>query len=1173
MKPFFRWLIKHRLFVFSGLMFICALVAFRSSNEKSVDFNKLQRKIIELDRNLHNKAKQLLIQKPDFYRPAKTPFFVHFYIDDSLVYWNTNKIPVSKYTSLQFPSDGINRLQNGWYLSAICENESKKVVVSYELRNEYVHENRFLENRSNKSLSQTSFTISLNPNDGFQIKSSKGKYLFSGISPPKTQKENPWILVFLVSGVVFLFFGFYERFKHNNTQTIGFLFFIVVLRLLLFYIDYQTVFQNQSFISAELFGFNQLFPTYFDFCLNLIFGSACFLLIGKLVKNLKIGPYLLIIWFFIGCLLIIEAVKMILSYSSIPLNLLNLFDLNVLSYLSLFVIGIGFFVIYRVFEWVFYNGDKSIFYIYLIVSVAFAFVVFEKSTFISSTFPIIVFFVYHFSIRSINSIISKSILLLIIFSIVLVAEINKHQNLKEQENRILYANQIAAEQDINLELAYLNVKEKLKKDPLIQSVANGQTIGLTLSDFGDILEKKHFQGEWDVYEYNLNLCDSFGRSLFTGDIQFFQTLQNMINKNGTPSAVDPNLFFIRNSTGGYTYILRENILVDNKRFVLLVALKSKRIPEEIGFPRLLISQNARVLNSLEHYSIAKYTDNKLIRSFGLFHFPTSIRAFQTNHKSSSFTDFAGYNHYLLRNQNETVILSIKNYGWVDYVSAFAVTFCFLGLILFIYQILVNRLLLEQNNFSLSLKIQYATVLLIVFVLILFAVGSAYYVQKQFQQSLDDVVEEKLASVEEELNGKISSFKTISIENQGNSFESLLVKLARVFKTDLNIYDKNGFLVASSRNKVFNLGLLSEQINPDAFEKIKRDNRSFFTQKESIGKLNYTSSYQPIYNGEKRLLGYVNLQHFGQQQAFEEQINTFIIAVVNVFILLLLLSIGIALLVSNWVTNPLKILQKRVSDLQITSDIKIAYSGKDEIGTIVSAYNVKLDELQSAAKKLAKSEREAAWRDLAQQVAHEIKNPLTPMKLSIQHSLRIYDPTDEQSTEKVKRVLNSIIEQIDSMTRIANEFSSFAKIPEPIKKDVNLIELIENTFAIFESEEKIKFNLVSSENKLIVNIDREQWVQVFNNLIQNAIHALEAREKGEISVFVIKENDSILIEVSDNGCGISEKEQEKLFVPYFTTKSSGSGIGLSMVKQIIENHDGEISFVSELEKGTTFRIKL
>jgi nitrogen fixation/metabolism regulation signal transduction histidine kinase len=398
-------------------------------------------------------------------------------------------------------------------------------------------------------------------------------------------------------------------------------------------------------------------------------------------------------------------------------------------------------------------------------------------------------------------------------------------------------------------------------------------------------------------------------------------------------------------------------------------------------------------------------------------------------------------------------------------------------------------------------------------------------------------------------------------------------LARVFETDLNIYDKHGYLVASSRSKVFNQGLLSEQINPEAFEKIKRERRSFFTQKENIGKLNYVSSYQPIYNGEEKLLGYLNLQHFGQQQAFEEQLKSFIIAVVNVFIILLLLSIGIALLVSNWVTSPLKLLQKRVSGLEITSDVKIEYSGKDEIGMIVSAYNLKLDELQSAAKKLAKSERESAWREMAQQVAHEIKNPLTPMKLSIQQLLRVYDPTDMQTTEKVKRVLNSIIEQIDGMTRIANEFSNFAKMPEPIKKEIDLIALIENTVSFFEAEETIKFHIQSNEKRLIVKVDKEQWVQVFNNLIQNAIHAIEGRQNGEITISVRKEKGCVFINVTDNGCGISEAEQEKLFVPYFTTKSSGSGIGLSMVKQIVENHDGEISFVSELNKGTTFEIKL
>jgi signal transduction histidine kinase len=257
---------------------------------------------------------------------------------------------------------------------------------------------------------------------------------------------------------------------------------------------------------------------------------------------------------------------------------------------------------------------------------------------------------------------------------------------------------------------------------------------------------------------------------------------------------------------------------------------------------------------------------------------------------------------------------------------------------------------------------------------------------------------------------------------------------------------------SSRSKIFNLGLLSEQINPEAFEKIKRDKRSFYSHKENIGNLSYVSSYQPIYNGEQLLLGYVNLQHFGQQQDFEEQLIDFIVAVINVFILLLILSTSIALIVSNWLTAPLKILKERVSKLQLGNNVKIEYPGKDEIGTIVNAYNLKLDELQEAAKHLAKNERDSAWREMAKQVAHEIKNPLTPMKLSIQHLMRVYDAEDPNSKEKLLRVLNSINEQIDGLTRIANEFSNFAKMPEPDKKPNDLIEIIKNTVALFESEE-------------------------------------------------------------------------------------------------------------------------
>jgi signal transduction histidine kinase len=1175
MSPFFKRLIKYRVFVFSGLMILSALVAFRYSTQDSIDYQGLQHKIAKLDIDLKQTARELISKNPSFYKPPKTSFFVHFYHGDSLVYWNTNKIPVSKFANIQFPSEGINRLQNGWYYSAVYEKSRKKVVVSYLLRNEFDYENAFLENRSNESLSRTSFTISLNPNEGVQIKDFYGNYLFSAIAPVEQQNDSAWILTFICLGIAAGVMGIFQKSIQNKLVLSGILGFLIFTRILFLYVDIQQFFENQSFVSADLFGYNRLFPTFFDLCLNVLLGSACYILFGKLLNKLTFGKYLLPIWFILGWWLVLEMIKLLVFYSAIPLNFLDLFDLNVYSYLSLFLIGFGLFWVYRVFVITVQTKEKlaEFYYMCAAFTSGVLFIYLEKSTLFTAFFPLILLLIFQLNKRELINRITTAFILLILFSVIVVAELNKYHILKEKENRTLYAHQVAVEQDINLELAYLDIKEKLKIDPIIQSLAKGQAEGISLSDFGDILEKKYFKGSWDVYDQSFNLCDSSGKSIFTGDFQFSQACLNLISKYGKPSAVDTTLFFLRNSNSSFTYIIHEKIKVGDAHFLFFLTLKSKRIPEEIGFPRLLISKNANVLNSLEHYSIGKYSGNKLVRSFGSFHFPTALTAFPRKGEKEQFVNYNGQNHFIIVKENEAIVLSLKNYEFVDYISAFALAFCFFGLILICSELLTKRIKIESFHLSLSLKIQYAVLLLVVFVLVLFAVGSGYYVQKQFQQSSDEVIEEKLASVEEELREKVSNLRNLTVDSHGSFLEAVLVKLARVFKTDLNIYDDSGHLVASSRSKVFNQGLLSEQINPEAFEKIKMKKASFFTQKENIGQLNYVSSYQPIYNSAESLLGYVNLQHFGQQQASDEQLKAFIVAVINVFIILLLLSIGIALIVSNWVTSPLKLLQKRVFGLEITSDVKIEYSGKDEIGTIVSAYNLKLDALQSAAKKLAKTERESAWREMAQQVAHEIKNPLTPMKLNIQQLLRVYDPTDQQSTEKVKRVLNSIIEQIDGMTRIANEFSRFAKMPEPIKKEVDLIGLIQTTVSFFEAEEKIKFNLVSVEKQLIISIDKEQWVQVFNNLIQNAIHALDGRGNGEITISVYKVDGCIYIDVTDNGCGISKQEQEKLFVPYFTTKSSGSGIGLSMVKQIVENHDGEISFESTLHKGTTFRIKL
>ena len=255
--------------------------------------------------------------------------------------------------------------------------------------------------------------------------------------------------------------------------------------------------------------------------------------------------------------------------------------------------------------------------------------------------------------------------------------------------------------------------------------------------------------------------------------------------------------------------------------------------------------------------------------------------------------------------------------------------------------------------------------------------------------------------------------------------------------------------------------------------------------------------------------------------------------------------------------------------------KIAYDGNDEIGTIVKAYNLKLEELEEAALQLAKSERESAWREMAKQVAHEIKNPLTPMKLGIQHLLRSYDPSNEGSKERLERVLNSVIEQIDGLTRIANEFSNFAKMPDPQKVEIDLLGIISNSATLFEMEENCTIEIHSEESLLLLKIDKDQWIQVFNNLIKNAIQSLNERKDGKVSISVKKrqETNQIVIQVSDNGTGIPNEQKDKIFIPHFTTKSTGSGIGLSVVKQIVENHGGKISFESIENEGTTFTIVL
>ena len=408
-----------------------------------------------------------------------------------------------------------------------------------------------------------------------------------------------------------------------------------------------------------------------------------------------------------------------------------------------------------------------------------------------------------------------------------------------------------------------------------------------------------------------------------------------------------------------------------------------------------------------------------------------------------------------------------------------------------------------------------------------------------------------------------------------NLDELLQKFSNVFYSDINLFDADGQLLATSRNEVYNTGLVSRRMNAGAYRELKVNKRSEFIHSEQIGNLMYLSVYVPFMNANNQMLAYLNLPYFTRQDELTREIANLVVAIINIVMLLSLLSFTIAVFVSNTVTSPLRMLQQKIARISLSEkNEKIEYSGRDEIASLVKEYNQMVDQLQESAELLAKSEREFAWREMAKQIAHEIKNPLTPMKLSVQHLQKAYIEKGGNMDEKVDKISKMLIEQIDDLSAIATEFSSFAKMPLAKNEKLHLARKLKNAIDLFTDYERciISMKIKTSED-IYVYADREQLSRVFMNLIKNAIQSVPENRTAKVEVVLEQKENWALISIKDNGKGIAEDIRERMFQPNFTTKSSGMGLGLSIVQNILNTAGGRIYFETEVNEGTVFYIEL
>jgi nitrogen fixation/metabolism regulation signal transduction histidine kinase len=408
----------------------------------------------------------------------------------------------------------------------------------------------------------------------------------------------------------------------------------------------------------------------------------------------------------------------------------------------------------------------------------------------------------------------------------------------------------------------------------------------------------------------------------------------------------------------------------------------------------------------------------------------------------------------------------------------------------------------------------------------------------------------------------------------NPLDEMLIKLSNIFNTDINLYNLHGYLIGTSRPEIFYREITSKRINNMASINLENLKKSEYLQKEKIGNLEYISAYIPFYNSDNKLLAYLNLPYFRMQSALTREISNMIVAVINFTLLLIVITMGLAVFISGRLTSPLAVLSSRLASVELGKKSEhLSYKGNDEVGELVRQYNRMVDELDESAQKLANSEREYAWREMAKQIAHEIKNPLTPMKLNVQQLYKSWTDGVPGFEKKLERFTKNQIEYINNLSSIASAFSSFAKIPEANPVAVDLLEQIKTTFELFKNSENISFRIACPQDeKVLIYADKEQINSIFSNLIKNGIQSILPGNEGIIKVSIGKASDKIVVSVSDNGTGIPESLRKKMFTPNFTTKSSGAGLGLSIAKRYVENAGGKIWFESETDKGSVFFIE-
>ncbi len=1122
---------------------------------------------------------------------------IFLFRDNTLEFWSENM----EVGQVQELSNKLVKIQNTWCLTYWIAREDIKGLLLVKLRYSYPYQNQFLQDKFHPSISfLDGYTISPTPAQGsFPVSLFGPSPIFFLNYIPRdidTEAENLIALLFHIAIALLLasIYGLFwlPTFWKRRWLSIPLLITTMgSVRLLLLY--WQVVPRGSwELFNPEIFAYSWLSPSLGDLIINTI---AIFAIIVYAYRSARIEePKKNKRGLAAGILFAITASTILLSIdsliavlvhnSTITLETYRIFNLSVYSVLAYFVISLWYVGAilcahatiqkFKVFSKK-TRGASGLFSV--LIGFTLTSFTLEVPSYAGLAILIGVALLLHLYGKSSKLINANLFLwLILLLSAYTVILVSNNSGEKDKEIRKILAINMANERDPIAEVIFPQITRKMYSDQDILYYLDN--IATQEDKLYEHLNENYLNSYLEKYDFQITICLSSSNIYIenTGEVfGCYNFFEQMLNEFGM-RIPGTSFYHLNNQNGRISYLgMIEYVLPDGEEICIYLELDSKLNRDLLGYPELLLEGNISERNIFSKYSSAKYFNGQLIARTGNFDYPLYNTHQLDSTSLYTFIDDGNFNHMVYSNDSEIELyLSRPKENLFNITASFAWVFLFFYLIVTLW-FLLGGIPVGFNFRAPSLKnrIRYSMVQLIFLSLIMVGMVTITYSVKSFESKNYDSLNEKLLSAKVDIEDNLVTENSINFDYT-DYLTHYLIKLSNVLRSDINLYSLSGELMATSRPEVFERQLIGTDMNPLSYYELSTKYSPKLIHTEQIGDMRYLSAYAPIFNNQNQMVAYLNLPYFTRQGEFMQEIFSVVVALVNIYALLILFAIFVAIAISNQISKPLELIREKLSKINLDKHNEtISYTGNDELGQLVTEYNRMVVELAESAHKLAQSQRQSAWREMAKQIAHEIKNPLTPIKLNLQYLIRAKQNNQPDWDNMFEKFADTLIDQINTLSNIATEFSNFAKMPVGKVKNVEINSIVNDAANLFSAYPNINLEKDITTEPITVNADKEQLSRVYVNLIKNAVQAIGRKNNGHIHVSMIKSAEKARVIIEDNGSGIANEVADKLFTPNFTTKSGGMGLGLAISKEIIEGIGGHIWFETSPGLGTKFFVEI